>query len=310
MITVGEEIDGLDLEKSTVIDPRKMAVKTLILTALLALFLTFAILAHGVLVVIAVILVGLMYAHAVELQHQCLHNTGFRSTRLNRFVGVLLGIPSLVSFSDYQASHFQHHKLLGTPSDKEFFNYGYESLTSLKAFLPHLFMVRHYRDVAVYIARSLVGRTRDDVPDRTAKRIRSEYLIMAAVLLSMAAVTLALQTPIFLKLWVLPLLVAIPTHALIELPEHIGCEKTTDVLRSTRTIRSSKLAVWFTNSNNYHVEHHWQPGVPNDKLPDLHKMVADRITHLDGSYWSFYWWFLGRLYERNLGRRRHLAKGA
>jgi fatty acid desaturase len=311
MLAVGEEIPGLDLEESTRIDPAKMAVKVLILTTLLVLFLTFGILARGLLLIIPIILLGLIYAHAVELQHQCLHNTGFRSTRLNRFAGVLLGVPTLVSFCDYQASHFQHHKLLGTPRDKEFFNYGYDSLTSLKAFIPHLFMLRHYQDVATTIVRSFVGVTRDDIPERTAKRIRAEYLIMAVFLVMMAAITIALQTPIFLKLWLLPLLVAIPTHALIELPEHIGCENaTTDVLRNTRTIRSGKLAVWFTNANNYHVEHHWQPGVPNDKLPDLHNGLAHRITHLETSYWSFYWWFLGRLYERNLGKLRHPAKGA
>lgn len=51
MLAVGEEIPGLDLEESTRIDPAKMAVKVLILTTLLVLFLTFGILARGLLLI-------------------------------------------------------------------------------------------------------------------------------------------------------------------------------------------------------------------------------------------------------------------
>jgi len=287
MIRVGEETADIDLSKLTVINNARLVTKLLIVIALITVFVTLVLLTRGALLVLSMILLGLMYAHAVELQHQCLHNTGFRSRRLNRGVGIVLGLPQLVSFSDYQSSHFQHHKLLGTPEDREFFNYGYEALTSLKSLIPHLLMLRHYWDVAVNISKSLRGLTRTDVPARAAQRIRTEYLIMAGFLFSIAAITVAFNSLIFLKIWLLPLLIAIPTHALIELPEHIGCEnQTNDVLRNTRTIKASRFGV-----------------------PELHKKLETRIAHLESSYVSFYWWFLRQLFYGTLQTRRSLAKG-
>jgi fatty acid desaturase len=246
---------------------------------------------------------GLAYAHAVELQHQCLHNTAYRSRFWGRVVGVLLGLPSLVSFSDYQNSHLKHHRLLGTPEDKEFFNYAYQKLNSFPALITHLWMVRHYRDVMGYIGKSALGKLvrKDQATVKMAKKIRFEYQLMAVFLATMAFVTIFFDTTLFLKLWLIPLLVAVPTHALIELPEHIGCNTTRpDVLVNTRTIKTNKLLVWFVNGNNYHVEHHWLPAVPNDKFPELHALVSSRITYADISYRSFYAQFLRNLRQNNL----------
>ena len=262
----------------------------------------------GIISVIPMILLGLMYAHFVELQHQCLHNTAYRSTGWNRFVGVLLGLPTLVSFSDYQCSHMKHHRLLGTPADREFFNYDYESLTTLRYFVPHMLMFPHHRNVARSIACAVRGRmTRQDCTPRMAEKIRAEYQIMALMLVAMVVISIVFQTLIFLKLWLIPLLIAIPTHALIELPEHFGCNgKTTDVLKNTRTITAGKIAVWFTNGNNYHVEHHWLPSVPNDRFPELHQRLSTDIENLETSYWSFF----GKFFRHLLGSKTAITPAA
>jgi fatty acid desaturase len=310
MIKNREEIAAIDLNALSKIDNKSFIVKLAILVTLVTVFVYMTLTAATPLTVISMILLGVLYAHAVELQHQCLHNTAFSNNRLNHVTGVILGLPMLVSYSDYQASHFKHHKLLGTPEDKEFFNYNYESLTSLKAFIPHLFMLQHYKVVAGNIWKSFWGVTRSDTTAKAARRIRGEYLIMAVFLTTMIAFTLAYQSPVFLKLWLLPLLVSIPIHALIELPEHIGCEnKVVDVLRNTRTILAGRFAVWFTDGNNYHVEHHWLPGVPNDKLPELHKKLEGKIAHLKASYWEFYWWFIKQLYQGTSRTPKGQAKG-
>jgi len=255
----------------------------------------------GIISAVPMILLGLLYAHFIELQHQCLHNTAYRSTGWNRFVGVLLGLPTLVSFSDYQCSHMKHHRLLGTPADREFFNYDYESLTTMRYFIPHMLMFPHHRNVARSIACAVRGRmTRQDCTPRMAERIRAEYQIMAVMFVAMVGITIVFQTPMFLKLWLIPVLIAIPTHALIELPEHFGCNnKTTDVLKNTRTITAGKIAVWFTNGNNYHVEHHWLPSVPNDRFPELHQRLSTDIKYLETSYWSFF----GKFFRHMLGSK-------
>jgi Fatty acid desaturase len=290
MITVGVVAREINIGALVRVRSHRFQWKA-IAAAIVSIILWWAVLStSGIVSFIPMFLLGLMYAHCVELQHQCLHHTAYRSTRWNRFVGVLLGLPTLVSFSDYQCSHMKHHRLLGTPEDKEFFNYDYEALTTLRYFIPHLFMFPHHRNVAHSIFSSIRGRpTRDDCNPKMAGRIRTEYQIMAVMLLAMVGITIGFQTLIFVKLWLIPLLIAIPTHALIELPEHFGCqEKTPDVLKNTRTISAGKVAVWFTNGNNYHVEHHWLPSVPNDRFPDLHQSLSTEIEYLERSYWSFF----------------------
>ncbi|HEX2039464.1 MAG TPA: fatty acid desaturase, partial [Acidimicrobiales bacterium] len=59
------------------------------------------------------VLLGVMFAHALELQHQCLHGTGLATARANRWAGRLLGAPMLVSYSHYRARHLRHHRYLG-----------------------------------------------------------------------------------------------------------------------------------------------------------------------------------------------------
>ncbi|WP_265333407.1 fatty acid desaturase [Burkholderia cenocepacia] len=100
------------------------SLKLAVYVALIAHGMMFALSTLVILKIVGILLIGAMYAHGVELQHQALHYQGFRSKRLNMVFGVLLGMPMLVSFHAYQDSHLRHHRLLGTPENKEFFDYG------------------------------------------------------------------------------------------------------------------------------------------------------------------------------------------
>jgi fatty acid desaturase len=298
MITVGQEIEGIDLRSLTTVEPIHFQAKLLVMVLVIGVLIWCTLAAPGVLWIVPSLLLGLPFAHGVELQHQCLHNTAYRSRIWNRIAGVLVGLPSLVSFSDYQNSHLKHHRFLGTPEDKEFFNYSYNKLTSVAALIPHLWMVRHYRDVAGYIIKSLGGKLvrENEATLVAAKKIRFEYQLMGLFLGAMAVISIVAQTSLFLKIWLLPFLIAIPAHALIELPEHIGCNvRTPNILENTRTIMAGRLAVWFVDGNNYHVEHHWLPGVPNDKFRLLNKHVLNRVSYVESSYWTFYKKFLKNL---------------
>jgi fatty acid desaturase len=303
MIRVGEETGVTNLREIVKVNSSHFQLKLMVLIVVTIGLIGLALLLPLPYWIVPSLLLGLAYAHAVELQHQCLHNTAYRSRTWGRVVGVLLGLPSLVSFSDYQNSHLKHHRLLGTPEDKEFFNYAYKKLNSLPALINHLWMLRHYRDVMGYIFNSSRGKLvrKDEATLKMAKKIRFEYQLMAVFIATMVFVSIFFETTLFLKLWFIPLLVAVPIHALIELPEHIGCNTTiNDVLVNTRTIKTNKLLVWFVNGNNYHVEHHWLPAVPNDKFPALHAYVKSKISYHEVSYRSFYAQFFRNLRNGNL----------
>lgn len=302
MLTIGKPLDGMDLTELSKVKVWPFLLRTLIFFGLIAGFIAMIVLTDGILPWVAMLGLGLIYAHGVELQHQALHNSAFPSKVWNRIVGFFMGLPLLVSFSDYQYSHLRHHRLLGTGDDREFFNYGYDRLTSLKPLLKHLFMVRHYLDVTGFIANALLGRVKPDVKRENAEKIRTEYQWMGIFIVLAVAATVVFKTTLLLKIWFVPLLVGIPTHALIELPEHWGRDHDTlDVRENTRTIRTGWFGTWFTNGNNYHIEHHWLPAVPNDRLPHLHRQISEEIE-ID-TYPKFFKRFFTELYHNTFTRR-------
>jgi fatty acid desaturase len=248
----------------------------------------------GILALPAAIILGLMYAHGVELQHWCLHHIAFRpspySKRLHRCVGILLGLPMLVAYSHYRARHLEHHRWLGTPKDKEFFDYT-RRFGSWTALLVQAFSLRRYPRVFREMWNALRGRVCPDARSpEEARHIRQEYCLMAVLLVAAAGFSLAWPTLVVLKLWVLPLLLSAEAgHYLIELPEHFGCETgTRDLMRNTRTIVGSAFSHWLTAGNNFHVEHHVHAGVPPERLVDLHALLAPQMRYVVRSYWAFF----------------------
>lgn len=243
------------------------------------------------------LVLGLMFVHAVELQHQCLHQTGFRTRWLNRAVGVLLGLPMLVCYSHYRARHLHHHRWVGTEQDREFFAYDHRALSTWRGLAARAWSWRRFVSVGVTMADALLGRPCADARHPAeARDIRRELLLMLGAVAGVVGLTWATGSTLALRAWVLPLLlVAEPVHFLIELPEHYGYDKPEgDVLANTRTIVSNGLMAWFTNGNNFHVEHHYQPQVPVENLPALHRLLRPTIKHQAVTYRDFLKWLLHR----------------
>lgn len=275
--------------------------KLYILILLTTIFTIAILLTPGLAKLIPQLLLGAMFAHSLELDHELGHHVHFHNERLNRWVGVVLAMPMLVSHSSYKASHGHHHKALGTSDDKESFAYSYEQLTTIKGFIHHLLMVNHYWSALRNMRAAVFGELRKDVPPHIAWRICNEFRLMLGLIILMLILSVTLQTSFFLDVWLLPLLLgAAPVHALIELPEHLGCDRnTTNVFHNTRTIRTNRFAEWFTNSNNWHVEHHENPAVPIEHLRERHSQLAPKIKHLEPSYREFYMKFLKNLFHRS-----------
>ncbi|MEI5100725.1 GNAT family N-acetyltransferase [Streptomyces sp. PmtG] len=250
-----------------------------------------------------VVLIGCMLAHAAELQHETLHNLAYRSRRANTVTGVILGLPMLISFAAYKAAHMRHHRDLGTPMNREFFDYGDQYGTERRStfrrgvdWAVRFTMVHHYALFVANLGRSLAGREFSGESVRVSRRIRRDHFLALGALLGLGGLSLALGSALVLWVWLIPLvLVAGPVHALIELPEHHGCETLNrDPFANTRTIRSNRLLTWFTNGNNYHVEHHLMPNLPLERLPVLHSEVHDRIQYFHRGYIAYFSTFVRR----------------
>lgn len=252
-------------------------------------------------------LLGAAFAHGVELQHQALHQTGFTSRGMNRIVGVLVGLPMMVSYSAYQDSHLFHHQKLGTDEDEEFFNYGTGGTANVFQVVTHFFLLNHYRAVFVNTLKALSGKRIPTKLLRNGERVRAEYLLFMLSAVLLALWSLQTERWLVLSLWIVPLMLfAAPIHALIELPEHYGCERTTDYTRNTRSISAGRFAAWLTNGNCFHVEHHWKAALPIEELGSLHREIRTRCAYVSTSYWAFYRDFLAN--ERARFRQARLEK--
>lgn len=254
---------------------------------------------HGA-IAAGVVLTALAIAHGIELQHQALHGTGFRTRRFNDIAGVLLGLPLLISYSQYRDRHLHHHRHVGTPQDEEFFQFRAARGASLARRLVELLMLAHWWRVACRIGAAVVDTAgRRPMPSRLARRSSHEHLLFLAWVTGLIG-SAALG---WLSIWpwlLVALACAAVVHTLIEWPEHAGCEFLPDPYRNTRTIRSNRLMTWFTNGNNYHVEHHLLPSVPPERLAELHRRIAPRLKFCDASYGAF---VIGRLRGKSRARR-------
>ncbi len=239
-----------------------------------------------------VAILACMYTHAVELQHQCLHHSAFRKAWLHRVIGVPLGLPLLVCYSHYRVRHLQHHRYLGTPQDSEFFGFDTRQRLTLWVLFRSMLDFRRFALVARDVWRSSRGTWQygvGQIGDRARRQIMSEYRIIGVILLGAAGLCAAGAGSLLLRLWVLPLVAALPIHFLIELPEHILCDtSSTDVLENSRSITGSWFSTWFTNGNNLHVEHHAAMVVPLSRLRDRHDEVIKAGKYVEPTYLSAY----------------------
>src|SRR5579883_2658756 len=97
---------------------------------------------------------GAMYVHLIELQHSILHRQVFESSKINRILGFLLGLPMLISYSDFQYKHLKHHKYLGTMRNTETFVYQRQELNSIEGFVKSMLDYSRLITVAKRISAS------------------------------------------------------------------------------------------------------------------------------------------------------------
>lgn len=234
--------------------------------------------------VLGVIIVAMMFAHGVELEHQALHSTGTGNRWLDMKLGFILGLPLLISVCHYQDRHLHHHQHVGMPDDSEFFQFSKEDNNRPLRLVANLLMLPHLTMVAKLVWASWTGGSIGRVYNKlNQRRIRRDYALFGVIII---LVVLATVYSLFNIVLLLAFPLAACIHTLVELPEHWGCAKTSSVFENTRTVRAGWLVTWFTNGNNYHVEHHFAPALRPEALRVLHVRISSRIVYLNDSYFD------------------------
>jgi fatty acid desaturase len=272
--------------------PARFVAKFAFAFALIAAgYATFVLAAPWPLKIVAGVVLGLMYAHLVELQHETLHEHAFNARPLNRVFGFFCGLFMFSSYSHYKYDHLRHHASLGTDTNREFFNYRFRELDRSGGFVRAMWHLGRYTDVIRDVERSLIGKPIPGIRARDNRRIQTEYRLFALAVAAAVAFTAVNGNLIFVFAWLLPLLiVSEPTHFLIELPEHFGLDtqNNPDVLANTRTVRTGRVVAWFINSNHLHTAHHYHQGVPMTNVPQLQTLIDDKVRAEEPSYLRFF----------------------
>lgn len=256
----------------------------------------------GLVIMCGILVLGLAFVHGVELQHQALHNTGFHSKKLNEITGILLGLPMLVSFYEYQFTHLKHHANVGTGNDTEFFEIEAGGSTTVNI-VKWIFMIDHFSKYLRNLFNIFNREHLHGFPQRMHRRVSLFYFITLIFLTSLVFSGFAMGNDFrYFYCWGAALLfVAAPIHAMIELPEHFACDNEAKAMtKNTRSMRSTKLMQWFTNYNNFHVEHHMYPTVPMQLTPSLFDKIWPEHQHYLDGYFSFY----SDLLRRSLFRQK------
>lgn len=229
-------------------------------------------------IVAAIVLIGGRQLGLGVIMHECGHNTFFRSTALNRFVGRwLASYPIFSDMDSYAKGHLEHHKKAGTAEDPDLPNY--QAYPVSKASLRRKII----RDLSGQTGLKFWGYILKNQKDAMSRSIRGDgvfgkALLTNAVLLALLA--LAGHAWLYL-LW----LVAFSTTYFLflrirQIGEHGAVPDLHDLdpRRNTRTTYArwwEKLLVCPIHVH-YHLEHHMLASVPAYNLRRMHQMMKAR----------------------------------
>ena len=205
------------------------------------------------------------------LLHEVVHRAVLQTSddRTYRVLGLLYAIPSGISAAQFTKWHLDHHAGLGSYEEdpKRHWLSPKRNARWLKAlyFTPALFPI-YFRAAA---------RETASYPPELQKRIARERIATIAFQLGvLASIALIGGWLVAWKLYVVPIFFVFPiAFALNRLGQHYDIDPA-DPAKWSTLVKGS----WFWNAaflfSNYHLEHHYFPGVPFYNLPKLQKLLG------------------------------------
>lgn len=204
------------------------------------------------------------------LLHEVVHHAIFaqRHARLERLLGWLYAVPSGISATQFTRWHLDHHAELGSdeadPKRHHLSPRRNERWVKLLYATPALFPI-YFRAARAEAAT---------YPVEVQQRIRRERVVsIVAHLAAPAALWWAFGVEAALRAHVVPVFVVFPVAFMLNrLGQHYDIDPS-DPARWGTLMRSH----WFWNlvflNSNLHLEHHYFPGVPYYRLPELQRAL-------------------------------------
>jgi fatty acid desaturase len=249
-------------------------------TGVIAAMLVVALWPNIVTIIIALLMIGGRQLNFAILMHDCGHNSLFKSSKLNQFIGTwLLAAPIFSDMQTYSRQHTTHHKDVGTDQDPDLGNYAAYPIS--KASL----MRKVLRDLSGLTALKLwfyILNTRH--PSQKSMVKNSALLRGLAVNLALFLCCYALNVPWLYLIW---LLAYHTTYFLFLRIRHVGEHAVVpnpnsgNMFENTRTTLSrgwERLLVCPVYVN-YHIEHHLLPSAHPYNLPLMHSWLIAKKAY-------------------------------
>ncbi|HUN49037.1 MAG TPA: fatty acid desaturase [Stellaceae bacterium] len=212
-------------------------------------------------------------------QHECNHQTAFKSRWLNDAVRRCTGLTQLYPAWWEAWFHFAHHRHTGDwEKDAELMFRGRYTRAS---YLYSLSGIGYWHGRIRSLLRISAGRIPASVhwlTDSQRRYVVWEARGHLAFYVALAAISVWFESELAVTLWLAPLLITKPLHQLQNMGEHLGLEDGgLDTTRNTRTLRVPAPVRWALWQMPYHTAHHTFPGVPFHRLPELSQMLEARL---------------------------------
>lgn len=217
------------------------------------------------------IIAGFALFNFTILLHEVVHSTVMpvRNDRVSRWLGWLYAVPSGISATQFTRWHLDHHAELGSAENDPKRHHLSPKINArwlkLLYFTPALFLI-YFRAAAKETAT---------YPEDLQRRIRNERILTIIIhVLVIAILGMSLGWWVSFKAWIVPYFFVFPfAFALNRLGQHYDIvaeepEKWATLVRGSRFWDVVYLC------SNYHLEHHYFPGVPLYNLPRLQRLLA------------------------------------
>jgi fatty acid desaturase len=226
------------------------------------------------------------------LLHEVVHRAvlSVSSERIYRLLGLAYAMPSGISASQFTRWHLDHHAGLGSDEEDPKRHYLSPKRNArwfkLLYFTPALF--------PIYF-RAAARETASYEPELRRRIARERLATVAFQLAILFAIALIGGWGIAWKLYIVPIFFVFPVaFALNRLGQHYDIDPA-DPAKWSTLIKSS----WFWNPvflySNFHLEHHYFPGVPFYNLPRLQKLLMpfyEKRGIVPRSYGELVWRYL------------------
>ena len=267
-------------------------VAALLVTVLAAALAGAALLTEWYLWIPCAVVAGFAIFNFTVLLHEAVHRTVFESSapRANRLVSLLWALPSGISATQFTKWHLDHHAELGSDEGdpKRHWLSPKRNVRWLKLlyFTPALFFI-YFR---------AARRETSSYPAPLQKTIARERNLTILFHLGVGVTVAALAgLDVAFRAWFTPYILVFPVaFALNRLGQHYDIDPDDPVKWSTM-VRGSRFWDVVYLCSNYHLEHHYFPGVPLYNLPRLQKMLMpfyERHGIEARSYGSLLWGWL------------------